>query len=140
MNIDSLIENFRTFEELKIFCESQFKQVMQLSKRNKELEEQLQEAKKASKDLVKKDFNNSPILLEAGNIKGQEDAKLISQLQLKILRDYSFERELTTDEAKRVDIFNKILIDPSKEEEKPLKANIKIIKTEDLTSFISNGS
>lgn len=140
MNIDSLIENFRTFEELKIFCEGQFRQVMQLSKRNKELEDQLQEAKKVSKDLVKKDFNNSPILLEAGNIKGQEDAKIISQVQLKLLRDLSFERELTTDEAKRVDIFNKILIDPSKEEEKPLKANIKIIKTEDLTSFISDGS
>lgn len=140
MNIDNLIANFRTFDELKIFCESQLKQIMQLSKKNKELEDQNIELKKASKELVKKDMNNSPILLEAGNVKGQEDAKVIAQVQLKLLKDLSFDRELTLDEAKRVDLFNKILIDPSKEDDKPLKANVKILKNEDLMKLVDNGN
>jgi hypothetical protein len=139
MNIDQLVQNFKTFEELKIFCESQFKQVLQLSKRNKELEDQISELKKQSKDLVKKEFNSSPILLEAGSIRGQEDAKIIAQIQLKLFKDLAYDRELTLDEAKRVDLFNKILIDPSKEDDKPLKANVKVLKNEELMLMVDNG-
>jgi hypothetical protein len=137
MNINGLIENFKSMEELKVFCEGQFKQVLQLSKKNKELEDKLLEVKKESKELVKKEMSSSPVLLEAGNIKGQEDAKQIAQVQLKLLKDLAFERELTLDEAKRVDLFNKILIDKVQEDDKPLKANIKILKNEDLKMLVN---
>lgn len=136
MNIDNLLENCKTEAELKAFCSSQFKQVLQLSKRNKELEEKLLESKKESKELVKKEMNNSPILLEAGNIKGQEDAKQIAQVQLEMLKDLAFDRELTLEEAKRVELFNKILTDKVQEEDKPLKASIKVLKNEDLMKMV----
>lgn len=140
MNIDQLVEQFKTYDELKIFCASQFKQVINLSKRNKELEDSNLELKKQSKEIIKKDAISSPILLEHGNIKGQEDAKIIAQVQLRILKDVAYDRELTLDEAKRVELFNKILIDPSKEDEKPLKANAKVIKSEDLMKMVGDGS
>jgi len=44
---------------------------------------------------------------------------------------------LTLDEAKRVDLFNKILIDKVQEDDKPLKANIKILKNEDLKMLVN---
>lgn len=140
MNIDQLIQNFKSFDELKVFTEGQFKQIIQLQKRIKDLEEQAVNLKKEQKELVKKEAINSPILLEAGNIKGQEDAKMIAQVQLKMLKELSFERELTLDEAKRVDLFNKILIEKPEKEEKPLKADAKVVKSEDLFKLIKDGT
>ena len=41
MNIEQLANQFKTEDELRIFAAAQFKQITQLAKRNKELEEQL---------------------------------------------------------------------------------------------------
>ena len=140
MNIDQLVENFKTMEELKTFCSSQFKQILQLSKKIKELEDNNIELKKQSKEVVKKESIASPILLEQGSIKGQEDAKIIAQIQLKVLKDIAYDRELTLDEAKRVDLFNKILIDPGAKEDKHIKIDAKVLKNTDLLTLVENGT
>jgi hypothetical protein len=134
MDITKLTEQFQSIEELKAFAGSQFKQILQLTKKIKELEEKAIEAKKESRELVKKD--NTSLILPNSGIKGQEDAKVIAGIQLQMLKQSSFERELTLEEAKKVELFNKILLDPNKNEN-PLKADITILKESDLLKLIN---
>lgn len=143
MDINQLTQNFKNFDELKIFCEGQFKQILALSKKNRELEEKVNELNKKLKDQTKQELiqaaNNSQNLLTP-DFKVLDDAKTISQVQLKTLKELAFERELTLEEAKRVEIFNRILNEEKKEDKKSLKADAKVLKEEDLLKLIENGN
>lgn len=140
MNIDGLIKNFKNFDELKVFTESQFRQIAQLAKKNKDLEDSNIELKNQLKEMnskeMEKTFSSSPSVILSPSGKGPEDATIIATVQLKLLKDLSFERELSLEEAKRVDLFNKILTEPVKEKDKPMKADITIIKQEDLLKLV----
>lgn len=141
MNIDSLISQFKNEEELKVFCSSQFKQIMQLTKQIKDLEDKLSE----SKEKVKQNNNLAVInqssvpSIQADLLVPSEDSKVISQVQLKMLKELSFERELTLEETKKVQIFNEIL---RVKEDKPvtLKANAKVLQDTDLLSLVTGSN
>jgi len=141
MNIDQLVEQYKTVEELKIFAGSQFKQILSLTKKIKELEEQLNKKEAAPKTQIEPSSLGQ--LNADGNLVGPDlkvlnDAKTIAQVQIRMLRDVSFGRELTLEETKKLDIFNKILTDKEevkKKDEKPIKA----ISDNELLTLI-NGS
>lgn len=143
MNIEQLTEQFKSFDELKVFTESQFKQILALSKKNRELEDKLAEINKKLKTQEKQELiqssNNSQNLLSP-EFKVLDDAKTIAQVQLKMLKESSFDRELTLEEAKRVEIFNRILTDDRKDDKKTLKADAKILKEDELLKLIENGN
>lgn len=106
MNIEKLLEQFKNTEELEIFARSQFNQIVQLTKRNKELEAKNAELIKQSNNSVQEvpqiDLSKSPLEV-------LDDAKTIAQVQLAKIKKESFERELSLEETKKVEIFNKIL-------------------------------
>lgn len=135
MNIDQLTEQFKTMEELKIFCQSQFKQILQLSKKIKELEDK-------NNDLVQKSKENKTLSLVnvdntlPTNLGLKDDAEVISQIQIKMLKEQAFGRELTLEETKKLEIFNKILKQPV-EKDKPIKVDAKVLKEEDLLKAVS---
>lgn len=135
MNIDQLTEQFKTMEELKIFCQSQFKQILQLSKKIKELEDK-------NNDLVQKSKENKTLSLVnvdntlPTNLGLKDDAEVIAQIQIKMLKEQAFGRELTLEETKKLEIFNKILKQPV-EKDKPIKVDAKVLKEEDLLKVIS---
>lgn len=129
MNIDKLLEQLTSPEEYRVFAEAQLRQVHNLTKKNKELEEQIVNLKKEAREVVKVN-NSTPMLLGPGT--GQEDGKIIANIQLKLLKDKSFDGELTMEEAKKVEIYNRILVEPVEKEKKTLKTDIKVIKEEDL--------
>tara|TARA_R110000868_G_scaffold70612_3_gene207296 strand:- start:906 stop:1331 length:426 start_codon:yes stop_codon:yes gene_type:complete len=140
MNIDSLISQMKSEDELKAFINSQFKQILQLTKQIKDLETKLSE----SKEKVKQN-NNLAVISQSTSLDNPldlsipaEDSKVIAQVQLKMIKELSFERELTLEEAKKVQIFNEIL---KVKEEKPvtLKANAKVLQDTDLLTLV-NGS
>lgn len=133
MNTDKMLEQFTSTEEIKIFCQSQFKQIQQLSKENKELKEKLSVMSKEVRTVAKREMS-SP----SDGLKILDDAKTISQIQLNVLKDLSFERELTTDEAKRVEIYNRIITGTQDKKDKPLKADIEILKEADLLKLATN--
>jgi sulfur transfer protein SufE len=143
MDINQLTENFKNFDELKVFCESQFRQLLNLSKKNKELEDKISELNKKIKEQNKQELiqasNNAQNVLTP-DFKVLDDAKTISQVQLKLLKEASFDRELTLEEAKRVEIFNRILNEEKKDDKKTLKADAKVLKEEDLLKLIENGN
>lgn len=138
MNIEELTKNFKTHEELKIFCESQFKQILTLSRRIKDLEEKNAElSKKAKENNSLKVVENKELAPTGTSLLIKNDAKTIAEIQLKILKEMSFERELSLEEAKKVEIFNKIanVVD---EKPKTIKADAKTLNTNDLLSLIES--
>lgn len=143
MDINQLTENFKNFDELKIFCESQFRQILALSKKNRELEDKVIELNKKVKEQVKQELiqssNNSQNILSP-DFKILDDAKTISQVQLKLLKELAFDRELTLEEAKRVEIFSRILNEEKKEDKKTIKADAKVLKEDELLKLIENGN
>lgn len=141
LNINSLTDQFKTYDELKIFCSSQFKQILQLSKRIKELDEKNQELNKK----VKQNNNLSIIsgskdVVPSSGLIVQGDAQTIAQVQLKTLKELAFDRELTLEEAKKVDIYNKILISEIDEKPKTFKADAKILKSDELINLLEDAS
>lgn len=144
MNIDNLIAQMKSEEELKVFIASQYKQIIQLSKKNKEAEDKISELSKRIRDNDKKEVlanGNISVPTVGPGVKVLDDAKTISQIQLKRLKDEAFDRELTLDETKRVEIFNKILnMEPPEKKDKPLKADAKVLQESDLLYLIEGSS
>lgn len=143
MDIVQLTNQYKTIEELQIFCMSQFRQILQLSKKIKDLEEknvQLDKKSKTSNNLdVSEPSLTSLNLVDPVTLKVLNDAKTIAQVQIKKLKDEAFTRELTLEEVKKLDIFNKILIDKEeKPKEKPLTA--KTLKEDELLNLIGDAS
>lgn len=139
MNIDNLVKDFKTYEELKAFCDSQFKQILILTKKVKDLEEKNKELSKSSQ----KDISLSTIqppqtgLATVGFI--VDDAKIIAQVQLNFMKQNAFDRELTLEETKRLEIYNKIL-NVKEEPQKTVKATAKTLSDEELLASITDGS
>lgn len=144
MNIDGLISNFRSFDELKVFCESQFKQILALTKKNKELEDKITDLNKKAREQNKQELiqkSNDSQQLISPDLKVLNDAKTISQVQLRMIKDLAFDRELTLEEAKRVEIFNRILNESDENNKnKTLKADAKVLNNNELLKLVeSNG-
>lgn len=124
-NIDSLISNYKSFDELKIFAEAQFKQLQTLTKKNKDLQDKLDKAIKAV-----------PTLIEVPNLDiSKEDAKTIAEIQLFMLKKEAMNRELNTDEAKRVELYNRILKDDAVKSKGDM-VNIDKAPTADLLKLV----
>lgn len=139
MNIDSLINQFKTEDEMRAFIGSQFKQILQLNKQIKELESQVTELKEKNKtsslQLVKENIPLTTIDFSVSN----NDAKTISQVQLARLKEVSLERELTLEEAKKVSIYNEI-IKIREDANKTIKANAKVLNENDLIKLVEDNS
>lgn len=136
-SIDDIGKEFDTIEEWKAFSYAQQKQVQSLSKKIKELE------------LEKKSLNSQLLAIprpdqelidpSQPNLLMQSDAETISQVQLKILKNVSYDRELTLEEAKRLEIYNKILLS-HQENTNDVQVTGQSISEADLISFLSNAN
>lgn len=114
MTIDKMAAQFKTVAELQQYCSSQFqvinelnRKIVQLEEKNKHLEQLLQ--------------NSTPIM-DDGSGKLEVYAQLSDEMavclmQIKILKDKGMKDELNYEEAKKLDIYTKLL--------QTLKANVK---------------
>lgn len=125
MNIDGLLANYNSIEELKIFAAAQLKQIQSLTKKNKELQEKLDKAPKVAPSLPSANLEIS-----------KEDAKTISEIQLNMLKQVAMERELNTDEAKRVELYNRILTGVESAESKKNDKVVKELPVGDLLKLV----
>jgi hypothetical protein len=104
--IDNIAKQFKTFAELQQFCEIQFKQLIDLQQKLKDLEDknkQLQKIIDTGSFIVGSPTDVKKLLSES------LDAETICLSQLKILNRISEDRELTLEETKKTEIFYKIL-------------------------------
>jgi DNA-binding transcriptional MerR regulator len=138
MNIEKMLEKYNSVEELKIFCSAQMKQIQTLTQKNKELTEKVEKLEGKNKELMKASAGGAPAAIlgnPAINLGMMDDAKTIAQIQLKLLKDASFERELDTDEAKRVELYNRILKEEAAKD-KPLQATVEVVSEAELLKLV----
>lgn len=107
VGIDQLAENFKTLKELRQYCSSQYRVIISLNKKIVELTEE----NKHLKDMLAK---STPILDTSGGslevYKDITDELAVCIMQIKLLKDKSISGELTFEEAKKLDIYTKLLI------------------------------
>ena len=107
-SIDKMLEQIKDFAPLQKYAEAQYKTILSLSRKVKVLEEENVELK----DLLEK---STPLLNEekknfiAYQVEASSDEETIAKVQLARMKEISMDRELTLEEAKRVEIFTKIL-------------------------------
>lgn len=108
MAFEDMVKQFKTDVELRAYAQAQFATIIELNKKIESLKERnahLEAVLESSTPLLqeqKKDF------LGVGVDKPNEE--IISEVQLNKLKELSFERPLTLEESRRVEIFSKILL------------------------------
>lgn len=119
MNIDQMLAQFTSVEELKAYSNSQYQAIIQLTKKLNEKEEEIKHLQKLLENGVP--LLDSKIEIHQGNI---TDEELICIEQLKILKKTAVVGELTKEEASKVEIYVKVLQSiraRGKEKEEPFK-------------------
>lgn len=108
MSLDKMVEQFKDMTELLAYADAQTKTILELSKKLAKAEEEVKHLKKILED-------STPLLEEQkkdflGYSPEDPKEKIIAEVQLNMLKEISFDRELTLEETKRVEIFSKILL------------------------------
>ena len=98
-NLDSMSLSFKQTAELQEFCDSQQKLIIDLTKKVTLLEKE--------KDHLKNMLESTIPVFSTITISDEEQ---IAREQLRKLNTLSKERDLTLEEAKRTDIYSKILL------------------------------
>lgn len=133
MAIDKTITQYKEFSQLQEFAQAQQTTLVQLSKKIQKLEEERDHLKKlleSSVPLLKEDGKNS---LGEKLLTSSEEA--ICTMQLDKLRDISLGRELTLEEARRVEIFSKVL-SASRNSPKVIEVKTKNMSNEELLALV----
>lgn len=134
-SIDKMLEQIKDFASLQKYAEAQYKTILSLSRKVKVLEEENVELK----DLLEK---STPVLNEekknfiAYQVEASSDEEMIAKVQLARMKEISMDRELTLEEAKRVEIFTKIL--NTKGSSSPIMLQTQKMDSEDLLKMLDN--
>jgi len=133
MDIKNLSKQLTDISELQSYCDSQYKLIVELSKKITQTEEENLELKKLLDAYIPQIGDKSKALNNF--FTDMTDEQAICIMQLKLLKDISLERELTLDEAKRVEIFTKILY-AVKEKDKEKDNKVKKLSDTELLSLL----
>lgn len=134
MSLDLMLNEAKDLAELRAFSEAQQKTIVKLSKKNKDLEEEVTHLKKlleSSAPVIASD--NIPVIQTDKFLTSDQEA--ICRMQLNKLKEVSYERELTLEEAKRVEIFSKIL-NVLENSPKTIKVETKNLDNKELLSLL----
>jgi cell division protein FtsB len=132
--LDEMLEQFKDFASLQKFAEAQQRAIQTLSKKIKALEDENAELKANPSSISERPETT----FQLEDLGYGSDEEVISKIQLARLKEVSMERELTLEEAKRVEIFSKIII--SKEKNKTFDFAAKKVDSTDLLKMIENES
>lgn len=133
-NLNNMGLEFKEYAELKQFAEAQQKTILTLSKQIKQKDEEIKHLQKLLSDSTPVIKDESPLILNTESM----DEEAICRMELRKLRECSVERELTLEEAKKVDIYTKLLINLKNKDTKPVKEKeVKELTNEALLSALS---
>jgi hypothetical protein len=105
---ENILSQYKDYAELMAFASSQYKTIIQLSKKSAQQDEEI----KHLKHLLEQ---NVPALVQDENsnlidLTGKSDSEIICITQLALLKDISMEREITLEESRKLDTYTKLLI------------------------------
>lgn len=124
MSVDNITEQFKNFSELQAFATSQYRTIIELSKRISSLEDEREHLKKLLDQSVPKEpsAEQKSLLIENAT-----DEEIICRYELRKLKMKSeSSEELTLEESKRVDIYTKLLQVLSGKKDAPAKPTEKL--------------
>lgn len=137
MNVDQMMQQFKTDTELKAYAEAQYMTILEMSKKIQKLEEDNLHLKKMLEKSVpileedKKDLLIFPA--------GTTNEEIICSIQLGKLKELSMERELTLEETKKTEIYSKILLSlRNKTDDSKKQAPTEALSTADLLNLVSS--
>lgn len=136
MSLEKMLDEVKDMAELRVFSEAQQKTILKLSKKNKELEEEVSHLKKLLESQTPLIQTDTSAGLPAEKFL-TSDQEAICRMELNKLKQNSFDRELTLEEAKRVDIYSKIL-NVLENSPKTIKVETKSIPSQDLMSLVQS--
>ena len=135
--LDKMLEQFKDMGSLQKFAEAQQKTIQALTRKLKITEEENLELKDRLDSLpIASVSAASPQILQLEDLTYGSDEEVISKIQLARLKEVSMERELTLEEAKRVEIFSKIIA--TKEKNKTFDVSAKRMDSSDLLKMLEN--
>lgn len=106
MRIDEMASQFKSIKELQEYCNSQYQVIIALNTKINELQEKL----KSMEGVLEK---AAPLLAEQDGklevYKHLSDEMAICLIQIKLLKDKSFDKELSFEDTKKLEIFTKVL-------------------------------
>lgn len=132
-----MLDEAKDLAELRVFSEAQQKTIVKLSKKNKELEEEISHLKRLLETTAPIISTNEAAPAVSADKFLTTDQEAICRMQLNRLKEVSYERELTLEEAKRVEIFSKI-INVLENSPKTIKVETKNLDNKELLSLIEN--
>ena len=138
MSLEKMLEEFKSVAELQTFAEAQYKTIQDLTKKNKDLKDEIKNLKKQLENGVGVPVTNessSITVLSTGT-----DEEIIAKVQLAKLKEISYERELTLEETKRTEIFSKILGSFRELENKTPEAEYKKLDDNQILRLLDNGT
>lgn len=127
MSIDKNIDNFCDLMELKAYADAQYQKILELSQKIKDKDYEIQHLKELLDGSVPTIKNK----LKVGN-----DEEEICKRELHKLNTASKKRELTTEEAKKCEIYTKLLISLGKK--KPDEKDVGL-SDEELMKLVETG-
>lgn len=130
-NIQKMLEEFKTVAELRAFAEAQAKTITQLTQKLQKFEEENKQMLRLVEGVVPI-VGSSNLELEVGS-----DEEEIARVELRKLREHSMKRELMQEEARRVEIYAKILIQ-ARQGNKPVDAKYKKIDSKELLALVES--
>lgn len=141
--IDKMLSQFTSIDQIKVFCESQYKEILKLTKKIKTLEEAndkllLDLDKEKAKFAVASQNGDAASVDNVLINLDEADHELICKLQLAILRNRAMQMELTLEEARKVEIYSKVLQQDTRKEK---KSNIvKQLSNDDLVKMLEGNA
>ena len=134
INTDKLAESFDSVEELKNYSQAQYQTILDLSKKLKRSEAEL-EILREKLEVLSSQMNNQEVLQKEEGIFDITDEETVCLTQLALLRNLALTRELTTEEAKKFEIFHKV-INTIRNRKPSNKSSLSDLSTEDLVKLI----
>lgn len=135
MSFDKMMKEFKDMAELQQYADAQFKLITDLNKQISVLKQEnthLKDVLAGSTPLLEEDKSK---LLAYSYI--EPDEKTIAEIELNKLKELSYQRPLTYEETKRVDIFAKILATFRIKATKDIEASSKNLSEGDLLKLVS---
>ena len=125
-----MIDLFQNFEDLKAFANAQQKTLIELTKKNKIYQDEIKHLKKLLEGAV-------PVINDKPNVDfSANDEESIAREQLFLLKKISNDKELTMEEARKVEIYSKILSAP-KNKSRDINVNSKQLEAGELLTLLS---
>lgn len=134
MSFEHMIQDFKNEIEKKKFMEAQYNTITELTKKLAKAEEKVQHLEK----LLESGVPSTPSTLDTVSRIGEEE--LICRTQINLLRKISDERQLTLEEARKVEIYNKILLQLNAKNEKDIPVTAKEYSEAELLKKLTDES